>query len=195
MSDSVSYIEHIKRADSGNPDSIRYLENSIYEDIIDTISSHIEELLLLDNNSYALCDVGDYYRFQENFEKMKEYYQKAIALGNVPAMNNMAFYYESIKEYDEMLKYYQMAIDKGFSYAMNNLGHYYKDIGDEESMLKYYYMAYEAGNTYVIMNMITYYMEIEDLEMASELYFELSVRDPIAFQKYQRMIKNDLSDK
>lgn len=197
MSSSLTYIEHIKRAGAGDVESINYLENTIYEDIIPTITQNIDNLLLLSqtnpNNQYALCDIGDYYKSINNIPLMKEYYEKAIALGNAPAMNNLASHFQDIKDYDNMLKYYLMAIEKGFSYAMVNLGTYYKEIKDYDRMLQYYMMAYHQNNSYAIANLISYYLEIQDFEKVDSYYFELSMQDPILFQKYTTMLKNSLA--
>jgi TPR repeat protein len=102
----------------------------------DCCEREIYESQMLFNKGAACEQKGEY-------DKMKEYYQLAIAKNNTLAMVNMGVYYFEIEEdYEEMKKYYIMAIDSDESEGMFNLGEFYGSVDKNyKEMIKYYLMA------------------------------------------------------
>ena len=148
----------------------KYLKS--YDHVITKDDNYTDELInklydLLINNiiddeyksAIYISMIGTYYYIKNNGKLSKEYFLKAIELGDIDAMNNLADYYLTKSKYDEAIKYYNMSIDKGSVIGMNSLAYYYESISDEENMLKYYNMAIDKGYGLAMHNLAAYYEE------------------------------------
>ena len=61
----------------------------------------------------SLINLGNYYKYINDYDKMKIYYLMAIDMGDHDIMYKLGDYYENIeKDYDLMEKYYSMAFNK-----------------------------------------------------------------------------------
>jgi len=66
--------------------------------------------------------IGECYKRQKNYAKMKEYYEKAVEYGNPVAMNHLgAFYEHQENDLVTAISYYKMAADKGSRSAQKRL--------------------------------------------------------------------------
>ena len=126
---------------------------------------------------YEYIYYAQYYKINNNINKMIEFYKLGIECNDIECMDNLARYYENIKEYDNMLKYYIMAIDNNCIHSMDNLALYYKDIMDYDNMIKYYLIGIEYNNINCMINLANYYKEINNnhnmlkyLHMAADIH-------------------------
>ncbi len=67
-----------------------------------------------------------------------EYYMKAINLGNIDAMYNLARYYKDLKDYDQMIFYFNLAVKHEDVDSMYNLAKYYFKYNNIDKALYYY---------------------------------------------------------
>ena len=182
-------------------EAIRYyklaVENSAAsEDIVVRASFYIGKLMAANDTEADDAEAASWY-------------EKAIDLGSVSAMNNLAFMYEKgqgvPQDYEKAMELYEEAAEGGNFVSMNNLGINYEkgECGQEinlEESLKWYHMA--ADNDYedaqesverVLETAFTlaqqYYLGIggyeKDWEEASR-YYRLVAEDDSAKQEQMR---------
>jgi TPR repeat protein len=100
---------------------------------------------------------------QKKYEEMEEYYTKAIELGNISAINDMAYYNHYITKNHALAKqYYNEAIEKGNIQAMYNIGYLCHEIGDIDNMLKWWKLATTKGSSQASYSLGVYYENIND---------------------------------
>ena len=164
---------------------------------------------LADNDNVdAIFKLALYYEDQNDHEKVKIYYERAIKKGDKDAMYNYGLYYESQGDYEKMIKYHKMAEENGSAEAMNSLGVYYNEQQDYNKMFKYYSKAIDKGYVLAMYNMAAYYHTKKDFHnmlkyynMASEnghifssiclgIYYEDCNDYKIAKKYYKKAIKN-----
>lgn len=123
--------------------------------------------------SEAFNALGTHYNNTKKYDKMEEYFLKAIELNNVDAMINLARFY-SFKDNDKMIQYYEMAVDLKSLDAMCILAEYYESSRSTIDLaMKYYEMAIELGDVdsmykLGILNNINEELKIKYLTMAAD---------------------------
>lgn len=114
---------------------------------------------------------GLHFQLNNEYDKMRKYYEKAIEFGESMAMNNLAYYYSS--ENNKLAeKYYQMAVSKGNNLAMHNLAVWYRNRRNDVETEKYFLMAIENGNRTSIRSLETYYRDRNDKIKLIDLYMK-----------------------
>ena len=135
------------------------------------------------NNSFSMCNLGNYYRTINDYDKMKKYYLMAINLNNDFAMANLGSYYATNEiDYDLMGKYYLMAISNNNSIIaknqtiINNLGYYYQYIEKNyDEMKKYHLIAINMNNSYAMYSLGVYYECIEKNDDEMKKYYLMAI--------------------
>jgi TPR repeat protein len=90
--------------------------------------------------------LGKFFEKEENYDKMKKYYESSAQYGNYMAMTNLGHYYHfKEKNGDETKKWYQMAINYGSDKALFNMGSYYETEEKDEDKMKMYYFTFLGG--------------------------------------------------
>ena len=109
------------------------------------------------DNGNTLIHLGIYYMHILN-KKSKEYFMRAVKLGNAAAMYYLGNYYDDRTKTDLAVDYYLDAIALGNSNAMCNLGQYYQYTEKNYAeMNKYYIQAIELGNIEALYHLGRYY--------------------------------------
>ena len=126
------------------------------------------------NQPNILYFFGVHCGVKKDYNKMKEYYLKAIELNHSDAMNNLGYYYHFIeKDYNKMKEYYLKAIELNNTYAMNNLGYYYKYIEKDYNKMKEYFLkAIELNNVHAMNNFGIYYLIEKDYDKMKEYFLK-----------------------
>lgn len=78
--------------------------------------------------------------------KAEESYLRAVELGNLEAMDNLAIIYSKTGRVDEAVKLWEKGADAGSSYCMNSLGKLAFNNKDYETAEKWYERASLKGN-------------------------------------------------
>ncbi len=145
LADKITHLYQIK-----NRYNVHYIEpyTTYRPEIIEIFNGKNHDLYEYKNDKYMLHVIGQYYEFViKDYDKMLEYYMKAINLNNSFAMNSLGVYYSTNKNYAESNKYFNMAINLNNPYAMNNLGLYYEIIEEnKKESIKYYLFAIINGD-------------------------------------------------
>jgi TPR repeat protein len=124
--------------------------------------------------AYKLANLFDFSddNFQD-YNKARDYYQKAIDLNYPKAAANLGFIYEDgkgdiEKDNKKALEYYQLGTQYNFAQAMNNLGTFYlrgieieKDV---QKAIELYKNAADLGNNFALTNYGDLLWEGEHLE-------------------------------
>jgi len=119
-----------------------------------------------------MMNVGDY-------ASMLQHFVTAVALGNVSAMNDLAYYYQYAAKNetgakDKVILYYTMAYEKGGNVnAAYNLGYHFYEQSDVENHLKWWKLASAGGNDTATFTLGAWYESQGDVKQA-ETYFALS---------------------
>ncbi|AYV77642.1 MAG: hypothetical protein Dasosvirus17_2 [Dasosvirus sp.] len=173
-------IEHCKdvcqeRADEGCIESMFWLAEYYRTQIPRSIETEMIMLkyyyLAVEHDHVdAMDSLGDYFREQKDYERMKKYYMMAIKKNSSRSMYRLGSFYEDQEDYVNMKKFYLMAIALDNSDAMYDLGNYYEEAKDYTNMIKYYLMAIDKENIEAIVSLANYYEEKNDIENAIRYY-------------------------
>jgi len=125
----------------------------------------------IDNKFLVL--LGHYYLIENEYDKMKQYYIKAIQMGNTNAMFSLGLYYQNHEHnYDLMKQYYLMAIELGNDIAMCQLGYYYANINLNYELMKTYFdMAIKRNNCDAMFNMAVYHFNHGNYDEMKKYYY------------------------
>jgi len=140
------------------------------------------------NSSSSLNSIGRCYLdgvipgIEKDKKKAIKYFNKAIKLGNVYALNNMGLIYEKEKNYKKAFEYFKKSADLLESWAANKVGEYYrKGIGIKKDMKKAYeyYILSSNASIYEICywskyNLATYFYKNGNVEAGIEKDQELA---------------------
>ena len=81
------------------------------------------EKLILENDFYAINEIGERLFKEEKYKEALNYFKKAANLGSDMAINNIGFFYLEIENnLQEAEKYFLKAIERKNIIALNNLG-------------------------------------------------------------------------
>ena len=110
-------------------------------------------------NPHKYFEIGFIYQYYyKNYERMYEYYNKAIDDANI--LVHLGLYYENIEnDYDKMKNYYLKKddLDGAALYLMGFYYHYYEKKYD---LMQYYYMiAIKLNDTFSIFDIKYYYYQ------------------------------------
>jgi len=110
----------------------------------------------------AFVSLGDIYKEECKYDKMKKYYLIAIERGSHSANYKLGHHYQFVeKNPEECIKYYKQAIDKNYLFANHELGYYYETICDYEKMKIFYQKAISHGIKESMYRLGNYYQHIE----------------------------------
>jgi len=140
------------------------------------------------NSSSSLNSIGRCYLdgiipgIEKDKNKAIKYFNKAIKLGNVYALNNMGLIYEKEKNYKKAFEYFKKSANLLESWAANKVGEYYrKGIGIKKDMKKAYeyYILSSNASIYEICywskyNLATYFYKNGNVEAGIEKDQELA---------------------
>lgn len=115
-----------------------HLVDMVYDLYVNKIENDIYTII---DNNIALLYYGFYFRaINPDYNKMKEYYLKAIDQGCIEAMHNIAIYfYQCESDYKMSTYYYLMAIERDFTPSMYWFGRYFYDIEKNMKQAIYYF--------------------------------------------------------
>ena len=125
----------------------------------------------------AISYLGDVYRegaygHVASAKKAAKLYKRAMALGNVDAMNNLGRFYNTglgVKlDKKKALQLYRMASDRGDARAQANVGNHFYAAGDLERALHFWRLAAEQGLLEAQYNMGTMYLHGRGVERDCE---------------------------
>ncbi len=102
--------------------------------------------------------------------KASEFYEKALALGNVEAAYELAVLKQEQGEIDEAIELYEKAIGLGNVESANNLAVLMQERGELEEAETLYHKALELGSMFAANNLASLKHERGDLEEAEKLY-------------------------
>lgn len=131
---------------------IKYVEDKNYIKAIE-ITKKIENEA--DGVKYSI--LGFLYDTLKEYIEAEEYYQLAIANGNMVAAHNLANIYLAQKKFDEVEKYYLLAIKAGSIDSLNSLAILYKKLGKFNEAEKYFKLAIANGDIKVLNNLASLY--------------------------------------
>lgn len=94
----------------------------------------------------AYYELGNYYSFNRNEEKMIKYYTKAIENKHEKSTIKLAEYYESIGSIDNAIKYYKMGYNNGMIGFSHSLAMCYKKLSSFKLMVKYLKISIEFNS-------------------------------------------------
>lgn len=114
---------------------------------------HVGKALAIDGDAGILNGAGVVYHRLNNIVEAKDYYMRAIDLGNVEALYNQALLFGHTGEVDQAKAYYLLAIGKGDVPALNNLANLYRQSGRFEEAEATYQRAIELGNWMALFNL------------------------------------------
>ena len=132
---------------------LTFSDTDIQDDIVPIFNGNIPNNEI---NPINLNIIGYYYyNVEKDYAQAKEYYLKAVELGNTTSMNNLGNYYYNVeKDYAQAKEYYLKAADVGSAIAMNNLGNYYEKVVKHYTQAKKYYLkAIKLDNTSKMTNL------------------------------------------
>lgn len=109
------------------------------------------------NYIQAYYELGKYYSFNWNEEKMIKYYTKSIKNNHVKSMIKLADYYESIGSINKAIKYYKMGYNNGMVEISHNLAMCYKKLSNFTLMIKYLKISIEFNSNIDSMFELGYY--------------------------------------
>lgn len=130
------------------------------------------EKLAIENDHYAINELGER-KFQEgNYKEALEYFEKASKLGSDMAINNIGFYFLEIENnFEEAEKYFNKAIEKGNIIAINNLGVLNIDKNNYEEAEKYFLLAIDKKCNFAYNNLGGLYENVyQKYKEAEKLY-------------------------
>ena len=130
------------------------------------------EKLILENDFYAINEMGERLFKEEKYKEALNYFKKAANLGSDMAINNIGFFYLEIENnLQEAEKYFFKAIERKNTIALNNLGIVNDRKGDYEKAIEYYLMAIEKKCSFAYNNLGNLYEEVfQKYDEAKNLY-------------------------
>ncbi|MBF7070588.1 tetratricopeptide repeat protein [Aliarcobacter butzleri] len=110
-----------------------------------SINSFLENIKSNPNNDIAYNNIALCYERKNDLEKVKEYYEKALAINpnNDYSLNGLGNYYLRKNDLEKAKEYYEkaLAINPNNEYVLNGLGIYYERKNDLEKAKEYYEKA------------------------------------------------------
>lgn len=173
VNNKVTYDVFDERSVSYNPDILIFtgLLNQGCKEYKRAEKYYLKALELGDDS--AIMYLGDLFRVQRSYKKMKKYYSTAIFKSkNTKAMNHLGYYHYNVtKNYEEMERYYLMGLDLGDSESMYLMGEYHYFISKNfKEMEKYYLMASELRHGDAAYYLANYYLKKEKYQEIENLY-------------------------
>ena len=107
----------------------------------------------------------------EKTEKVEQFFLKAIALGNIKAINNLALLYVDQKRLPEAKQHFLKAVERGDRGALNNLA-LLEEQEDIDKAEQYYLDAIEWGNVEAMNNLGVLYQDQEKYPEAKQRYLQ-----------------------
>lgn len=142
---------------------------------------------------------GNSHFHNKDYEKAKEYYQKAADMGNSDALNNLGVLYSKQGNYEKAKEYYLKAVEKGIYQGFNNLGRLYEEQEDYSGAIEYYQKSINCGFDIALNNLGNIYKKQKDYIKAEEYYVKavekgdrfalLNLRDLYSEQKEYEKLK------
>lgn len=114
-----------------------------------------------DDNGYGLTLTGKMYfngdGFERNTKLARQYFTDASKLGNLDAMNFIAFmkWQGRARDVVEAERLFKYILERGDSNGANNLGRMYTELGRHAEAIEYYKIAVEMGNIFGPSNIAT----------------------------------------
>lgn len=126
-------------------------------------------------DSNGMIELANYYKGQNNTQKMLKYLQMAKDNNNSDAMVELASYYAQEKDFDKMKEYILLAIENGNVKAMNYYGIWLLVNSDDvQNMKKYFLMACELGHSGAMHNLAQHYKLVQDYTNMG-IFFEKAI--------------------
>lgn len=96
--------------------------------------------------------IGLYYMRKNDYDKAKEYFNKAKEKGSIESYAQLGSLYSNfLNDKDEAIKYYTYAANKGHGKAAHNLGVIYDKKFAYSKALKWYEKSFKKGDTYSLL--------------------------------------------
>lgn len=150
--------------------ALEHMEKGEYDSMIACYQDGIRK----ENCCEMMMNLAYYYQhIKKDYNTMMKYYEKAIKLNFVPAMNDIAVFYEKCNDTNNMMSYYNLAIKNGDKYAPYNMGLYYESNNDIGQMLDIMEIASERN------------LVIAQIKLGE--YYEKNGSYTVAYKHYKRL--------
>lgn len=157
-------------ADQQLNEMITKLEDVAKEKIGEAIKTAIDEIKK-QSEATDLFLQGRSYHLSNEYEKAKEYYNKALDAGHTGALNNIGALYYNQGNYEKAKEYYNKALEIKDYRALNNLGLLYKEQKNYEKAEEYFVKSLEIedSNIRALNNLSILYKEQNENEKLEKL--------------------------
>jgi TPR repeat protein len=115
------------------------------------------------------------YTFDKNSDSAIILYEEAIRLGNLKAINNLAFHYRNIGNTEKAIEYFKLGIGKGNIDCYANLGMLYLQQGDDILAKKYLLEAIDKGDDLAASNLGDIYKYVDNDYRKMLKYYLLAI--------------------
>lgn len=164
-------IEEAKELEQDTVDKVIFLAWA-YAGLGDLTScaEYLDQALKLNDGPHSYNNIGFVRHFIKDYSAAEALYLRAINMGQVDALNNLALLYQETENPEQAKKFYMLAIDQGHLDALFNLANLYYDSGEAEQAEKFYLRAIEKGHAKALFNLALLYQEGGKSEEAERFY-------------------------